>query len=236
MDWQTGATVVPLLKRRDCVGCASTMGGPHSGSPGYNATVGWQIQEEQYGFHPGAGTLDQLHTLYGVQKGSRALDHEFNRGPEGILWLLLWDVASGAHCSGPPGPCMIGLGVTKYDLCPVHAGLRQGCTPFPALFIIIVERNVFEIQPGAERCPDWEPHHWVSVFFFADDVIMLPSLSQDLRWEARCFPTGPTHSVGEQRSSMWNFSSSTEVKNYAVQFKLVIKYGWLKSNCCSELY
>lgn len=65
------------------------------------------------------------------------LDQEFNRCPRGIWWGLLWDVGlfdrsrSLFHIAG-----------TKYDLRPVHVGLRLGCTLLPALFIIFMERNV----------------------------------------------------------------------------------------------
>ena len=79
LDWQTGV-VVPLFKKGDRRVCSNYRGITLLSLPGkvysrvlerrIRPIVKPQIQEEQCGFRPGRGTLDQLYTLHRVLKGS----------------------------------------------------------------------------------------------------------------------------------------------------------------------
>ncbi|TWW77036.1 hypothetical protein D4764_12G0004260 [Takifugu flavidus] len=91
LDWQTGV-VVPLFKKGD-------------------------RKEEQCGFHPGRGTVDQLYTLSRVFEGACEfaqpvhmcfvdLEKAFDRVPRGVLWGE----------NGVPGP-LIWVVHSLYDRC-----------------------------------------------------------------------------------------------------------------------
>ncbi|TWW77394.1 hypothetical protein D4764_12G0007840 [Takifugu flavidus] len=92
LDWQTGA-VVPLFKKGD-----RRVSGVLERR--VRRLVEPRIQEEQCGFRPGRGTLDQLHTLSRVFEGAWEfaqpvhmcfvdLEKSFNRVPWGVLWGVL---------------------------------------------------------------------------------------------------------------------------------------------------
>ncbi|KAI3360255.1 hypothetical protein L3Q82_014564, partial [Scortum barcoo] len=78
LEWQTGV-VVPLFKKGDRRVCSNYRGITLLSLPGkvYARVLErriWpivdpQIQEEQCGFRPGRGTLDQLYTLHRVLEG-----------------------------------------------------------------------------------------------------------------------------------------------------------------------
>ncbi|KAK3539603.1 hypothetical protein QTP70_010243 [Hemibagrus guttatus] len=111
LDWATGV-VVPLFKKGDRRVCSNYRGITLLSLPGkvysrvlerrVRPLVEPRIQEEQCGFRPGRGTLDQLYTLHRVLKGSWEfaqpvhmcfvdLEKAFNRVPCGILWEVLWE-------------------------------------------------------------------------------------------------------------------------------------------------
>uniref|UniRef100_A0A674NZS3 Reverse transcriptase domain-containing protein n=1 Tax=Takifugu rubripes TaxID=31033 RepID=A0A674NZS3_TAKRU len=166
LDWQTGV-VVPLFKRGDRRLCSNYRGLTLLSLPGkvYSGVldrrvrqiVEPRIQEEQCGFGPGRGTVDQLYTLSRVLKGAWEfaqpvhmcfvdLEKAFDRVPQGVMWGVLREYG----VSGPPIRAVRSL----YDRCQslvriagsksnsflVRVGPRQGCPLSPILFRIFMDR------------------------------------------------------------------------------------------------
>uniref|UniRef100_A0A3B5Q8Y2 Reverse transcriptase domain-containing protein n=1 Tax=Xiphophorus maculatus TaxID=8083 RepID=A0A3B5Q8Y2_XIPMA len=218
LDWQTGV-VVPLFKKGDRRVCSNYRGVTLLSLPGkvYSGVlerrvrriVEPRIQEEQCGFRPGRGTLDQLYTLGRVLEGAWEfaqpvymcfvdLEKAFDRVPRGALWGVLREY-------GVPGP-LIRAVRSLYDRCqslvriagsksgsfPVRVGLRQGCPLSPILFITFMDRisrrsqGVEGVRFGGLR---------ISSLLFADDVVLLASSDRDLqlsleRFAAECEAAG----------------------------------------------
>ncbi|KAK3508104.1 hypothetical protein QTP70_014279 [Hemibagrus guttatus] len=111
LDWATGV-VVPLFKKGDRRLCSNYRGITLLSLPGkvysrvlerrVQPLVEPRIQEEQCGFRPSRGTLDQLYTLHRVLEDSWEftqpvhicfvdLEKAFDHVPRGILWEVLWE-------------------------------------------------------------------------------------------------------------------------------------------------
>ncbi|KAK3517140.1 hypothetical protein QTP86_003932 [Hemibagrus guttatus] len=166
-------------------------------------------EEEQCGFRPSRGTLDQLYTLHRVLESSWEfaqpvhmcfvdLEKAFDRVPRGILWEVLWEY-------GVRGPLLravrslynrsrslVRIASCKSDLFPVHVGLRQGCPLSPVLFIVFMDR-ISRRSQGLEGVRFGD--HRISLLIFADDVVLLASSGLDLqhalgRFAAECEAAG----------------------------------------------
>uniref|UniRef100_A0A8C9TUR8 Reverse transcriptase domain-containing protein n=1 Tax=Scleropages formosus TaxID=113540 RepID=A0A8C9TUR8_SCLFO len=159
LDWQTGV-VVPLFKKGDWRLCSNYRGITLLSLPGkvyagvlerrIRPIVEPRILEEQCGFHPGRGTLDQLYTLTRVLEGSWefaqpvhmcfvGLEKAFDRVPRGILWEVLRNygvqglLLRAVRSLYDQSRSLVCLASSKSDLFPVHVGLRQGCPLSPIL-------------------------------------------------------------------------------------------------------
>ncbi|KAK3516227.1 hypothetical protein QTP70_006372 [Hemibagrus guttatus] len=159
-----------------------------------------RIQEEQCGFHPGRGTLDQLYTLHRLLEGSWEfaqpvhmcfvdLEKAFDRVPRGILWEVLWEY----RVRGPllravrslysQNRSLVRIASCKSDLFPVHVGLQQGCPLSPVLFIVLY--RISRHSQGLEGVQFGD--HRISSLIFADDVVLLAPSSLDLQHALGCF-------------------------------------------------
>jgi len=115
-----------------------------------------QIEEEQCGFRPGRGTMDQLFTLARILEGAWEyaypvymcfvdLEKAYDRVPREILWEVLREygvrgslLRAIQSLYSQSESCVRVLG-SKSDPFPVRVGLRQGCALSPILFVIFMD-------------------------------------------------------------------------------------------------
>ncbi|TWW62347.1 R2DM Retrovirus-related Pol polyprotein from type II retrotransposable element [Takifugu flavidus] len=204
----SNGVVVPLFKKGDRRVCSNYRGITLLSLPGkvYSGVlerrVRWivkpQIQEEQCGFRPGSGTVDQLYTL--------------SRVFEGVLWGVLREY-------GVLGP-LIRAVRSLYDQCqslvriagsksnsfPVRVGLRQGCPLSLILFIIFMDR-ISRCSHGVEGFQFGDLR--IGSLLFADDVVLLSSSACDLqrsldRFAAACEAAGMKISTSKSEAMVLN--------------------------------
>uniref|UniRef100_A0A8C6P9E0 Reverse transcriptase domain-containing protein n=1 Tax=Nothobranchius furzeri TaxID=105023 RepID=A0A8C6P9E0_NOTFU len=204
LDWQTGV-VVPLFKKGGCRVCSSHRGITLLSLSGkvYSGflerkvcrIIEPHIQEEQCGFHPGPGTLDQLNTHRGILEGAWKfaqpiymcfvdLEKVYDRVPRGALWGILREY-------GVPGPLiravrslyvrcqsLVRIVGSKSGSFPVRVGLRQGCPLSPILFITFMNKISRRSQGVEGFCFGGLR---IRSLLFADDVVLLASSECDLQ-------------------------------------------------------
>ncbi|KAK3551056.1 hypothetical protein QTP70_011498 [Hemibagrus guttatus] len=232
LDWATGV-VVPLFKKGDRSVCSNYRGITLLSLPWkvysrvlerrVRPLVEPRIQEEQCGFRPSRGTLDQLYTLHRLLEGSWEfaqsvhmcfvhLEKAFDRVPRGILWEVLWEY-------GVRGPLLravrslynrsrslVRIASCKSDLFPVLVGLRQGCPLSPVLFIVFMDR-ISRRSQGLEGVRFGD--HRISSLIFADDDVLLASSGLDLqhalgRFTAECEAAGMRVSTSKSEAMVLN--------------------------------
>ncbi|KAK3536250.1 hypothetical protein QTP86_000153 [Hemibagrus guttatus] len=220
LDWATGV-VIPLFKKGDRRVCSNYRGITLLSLPGkvysrvlerrVRPLVEPRIQEEQCGFRPSRGTLDQLYTLHRVLEGSWEfaqpvhmcfvdLEKAFDCVPRGILWEVLWESLYNRSRS------LVRIASCKSDLFPVHVVLRQGCPLSPVLFIVFMDR-ISRRSQGLEGVRFGD--HRISSLIFADDVVLLAPSSLDLqyalgRFAAECEAAGMRVSTSKSEAMVLN--------------------------------
>ncbi|TWW80203.1 R2 Retrovirus-related Pol polyprotein from type I retrotransposable element [Takifugu flavidus] len=207
LDWQTGV-VVPLFKKGDRRVCSNYRGITLLSLPGkvYSGVLERRvhrideprIQEEQCGFRPGRGTVDQLYTLSRVFESAWEfaqpvhmcfvdLEKAFDRVPRGVLWGVLRE-------HGVSGPliraCTIGVRVWSELLAVSRTRFR----------ISRCSRGVEGVQFGDLR---------IGSLLFADDVVLLASSARDLqlsldRFAAACEAAGMKISTSKSEAMVLN--------------------------------
>ena len=218
LDWQTGV-VVPLFKKGDRRVCSNYRGITLLSLPGkvysgvlerrVRRTVEPRIQEEQCGFRPGRGTLDQLWTLGRILEGAWEfaqpvhmcfvdLEKAFDRVPRGVLRGVLREygvsdsLIRAVRSLYDRCRSLVRIAGSKSNSFPVRVGLRQGCPLSPILFITFMDR-ISRRSQGVEgvRFGDLR----IRSLLFADDVVLLASSGRDLqlsldRFAAKCEAAG----------------------------------------------
>ncbi|KAK3551449.1 hypothetical protein QTP70_017426, partial [Hemibagrus guttatus] len=228
LDWTTGV-VVPLFKKGDRRVCSNYRGITLLSLPGkvysrvlerrVRPLVEPRIQEEQCGFRPSRGTLDQLYTLHRVLEGSWEfaqpvhmcfvdLEKAFDRVPRGILWEVLWEygvrgsLLRAVRSLYNRSRSLVRIASCKSDLFPVHVGLRQGCPLSPVLFIVFMDR-ISRRSQGLEGVRFGD--HRISSLIFADDDVLLASSGLELqhalgRFAAKCEAAGMRVSTSKSKA------------------------------------
>uniref|UniRef100_A0A3B3QGI4 Reverse transcriptase domain-containing protein n=1 Tax=Paramormyrops kingsleyae TaxID=1676925 RepID=A0A3B3QGI4_9TELE len=204
LDWQNGV-VVPIFKKGDRRVCSTCRGITLLSLPGkvylgvlerkVCRIVEPRIQEEQCGFRPGRGTVDQLYTLGRVLEGAWEfaqpvymcfvdLEKAFDRVPRGVLWGVLREyvvprcLIRAVRSLYNRCQSLVRIAGSKSDSFLVRVGLRQGCPLSPILFITFMDR-IYRRSQGVEGVQFGDLR--IRSLIFADDVVLLASSDRDLR-------------------------------------------------------
>uniref|UniRef100_A0A8C6L319 Reverse transcriptase domain-containing protein n=1 Tax=Nothobranchius furzeri TaxID=105023 RepID=A0A8C6L319_NOTFU len=214
VEWQTGV-VVPIFKKGDLRVCSNYRGITLLSLPGkvyskvlerrVRSIVESQIEEEQCGFRPGRGTVDQLYTLARVMEGAWefaqpihmcfvGLEKAYDHVPRGTLWGTLQEYGVGGLLLRAilslhqRSVSLVRIAGSKSDLFPVRVGLHQGCPLSPVLFTPWLRLEILSIKVMnriSRRSRGVEFVEFggrrISYLLFADDVVLLASSSSDLQ-------------------------------------------------------
>lgn len=163
------------------------------------------IEEEQCGFCPGPGTIDQLFTFARIFEGAWEYAHPvhmcfvdlekaYGPVPRGRLWEVLWEygvrgslLRAIQSLYAQSKSCVRVLG-SKSDSSLVGVGLCQGCALSPILFVILMDR-ISRHSHGGEGLQFGGLR--IASLLFANDMVQLASLVCDLqhsldRFAAEC--------------------------------------------------
>ncbi|KAK3542727.1 hypothetical protein QTP70_000092 [Hemibagrus guttatus] len=189
LDWATGV-VVPLFKKVDRRVCSNYRGITLLSLPGkvysivlerrVRLLVEPRIQEEQCGFRPGRGTLDQLYTLHRVLEGLwefaqpvhmcfADLKKAFDRVPRGILWEVLWEYG----VCGPLLRVVQSLYYRSRSLVRIAsseweaAGMRVS-TSKSEVMVLDRKKVACTLQGGGELLPQVEEFKYLGVLFTSE--------------------------------------------------------------------
>ncbi|KAK3541273.1 hypothetical protein QTP86_019410, partial [Hemibagrus guttatus] len=189
LDWATGV-VVPLFKKGDRRVCSNYRGITFLSLPGkvysrvlerrVRPLVEPRIQEEQCGFRPSCGTLDQLYTLHRVIEDTWEfaqpvhmcfvdLEKAFDHVPHGILWEVLWEY--GVH--GPLLRAVRSLYNRSRSLVRIAsseceaAGMRVSTSKSEAM-LLDQKKVACTLQVGGELLPQVEEFKYLGVLFTSE--------------------------------------------------------------------
>ncbi len=152
------------------------------------------IAEEQGGFRPGRGCVDQLYVLVNVLSNRigqwtyccfidlrKAYDRVWRDG----LWKRLWDEGIRGKmwrvCKNiyeKTQSCVL-VGQERTDFFDVEVGVRQGCVLSPILFSIYINtlaKEIVESRIGIKIDNDK-----ITILLYADDIVLIADTAEDLR-------------------------------------------------------
>ena len=153
-----------------------------------------QIQEEQYGFHSGCGTTNQLFTI-AVWLGCSCefappiymcfvdLEKADDRVPWRVLWGHCGSMVYQVFCYGLSSPCLTSVRAASVysalsQACPVGVGLCQCCPLSTILFVIFMDR-ISRRSRGEESA--WFGNLKFALLVFADEMVLLASSVHDFQ-------------------------------------------------------
>ena len=199
-EWQTGE-VVPLFKKRNQSVCANYRAITPLSLPGnaYSKVVERrvrllvepQIEEEQCGFCPGRGIMDQLFTLTRILEGAWEYAHPvymsfvdlemvYDRVPPEKLWEYgvrrsLLRAIQALYSKSKSCVCILN---SKSDSFLVGVGLHQGCALSATLFVTFMDR-IPRRSHGGEGLQFGGLG--ILALLFEDNVVLMASSACDLQ-------------------------------------------------------
>jgi hypothetical protein len=196
--------------------------------------MGWGEREglltdEQGGFRPGRGCVDQIFCFWETLRSRRgmkifccfidikkAYDRVFRAG----LWKMVWDKGIRGKMwrvlkclYGEVESCVLINGM-KTDWFPVRVGVRQGCVLSPVLFAIFIDGVAEELRELGIGVPVGD--EVLSLLMYADDIVLLAESEEELQ---------NMLGVVYEYSRKWRFELSDK-KTEVVVFGGKVKGSW----------